>query len=287
MGHAWVDDRLYLHPKAVEAGVEAMGLWVLALSYGRHHETGGAISVAVCARLTGDREQAERGAAALVRAGLWEPTPTGYQFHDWLDHQTPERQAPPRGRRSAKAHPTDSGSGSGSAASQTPSVPPPAKQPGLPGVDLPEPAAKPKARPLAVADAIAALSRTAGSRVALGTRDQWTGGHVIAIQKHVKKFPTVETWERLGAWLAASNRSRMGTVGMSWVASADLASAVIEADAWHAAGRPDTPTVAGPASTGRRPWVAPLAPATSFEDDGEADRLLDEMARAGRPAVNA
>lgn len=78
------DDQLHSHPKMVEASLEAAGLWVLAGSYCADKETDGHVSYKVAERLGGER--AREAAADLVRVGLWEVTPTGWLFHDWLDY---------------------------------------------------------------------------------------------------------------------------------------------------------------------------------------------------------
>ena len=75
-----VDDQLHSHPKAVMAGNAAMGLWVRAGSWCKNHATGGAIPTAI-AESFGTKSQAKQ----LVTVGLWEKTPTGFQFHDWQE----------------------------------------------------------------------------------------------------------------------------------------------------------------------------------------------------------
>lgn len=83
-----VDDRLHSHPKALKAGLEAMGLWTLTGSYCATYETDGLVPRAVADRLAGGSERASRLAGKLVAAGLWDATDDGdWQFHDWHDFQ--------------------------------------------------------------------------------------------------------------------------------------------------------------------------------------------------------
>lgn len=86
-----IDDKLHSHPKAEDAGLEAMGLWVMALSYCVAYLTDGRITTARVSRLAGER--GEYLAGLLVDAGLWETRQGGgWQFHDWADYQ-PTRAA--------------------------------------------------------------------------------------------------------------------------------------------------------------------------------------------------
>jgi hypothetical protein len=84
-----VDDGLHAHRKVVRAGVAAMGLWVLAGSWSSDQLTDGWVPDYIATRL--DPGQAEKHAAALVRAGLWFPDEhdgeRGWWFHQWSDHQ--------------------------------------------------------------------------------------------------------------------------------------------------------------------------------------------------------
>jgi hypothetical protein len=81
---AWgkVDDKLAFHPKVIEAGNEAMGLWVRAMSYACDHLTDGFISQGIVMALGGSKAS-ER----LVAAGLWLPVDGGWMFKDWFDYQ--------------------------------------------------------------------------------------------------------------------------------------------------------------------------------------------------------
>ncbi len=106
---AWfkVDDRAHSHPKVIDAGSSAFGLWARSGSYAADHNTDGAIPKAV-ARMYGSAAQAR----ALVNAGLWHttghdcprcaPVPTGdYVIHDYLDYN-PSREEVEAEREAAR-----------------------------------------------------------------------------------------------------------------------------------------------------------------------------------------
>jgi hypothetical protein len=78
-----VDDRLAHHPKIMQAGNAAMGLWVRAGSWSAAHLTDGFIPADLVPTFGAKRRDAE----ALVKANLWSAEPDGYRFRDWLDYQ--------------------------------------------------------------------------------------------------------------------------------------------------------------------------------------------------------
>jgi hypothetical protein len=84
---AKLDDTLHAHPKATDAGLEAMGLWVLTLSHCGAYLTDGHVRRPIALRTAGSAEVLERLAANLVRVGLWElhPGGDGWQVHDYLE----------------------------------------------------------------------------------------------------------------------------------------------------------------------------------------------------------
>ena len=85
MTWAKVDDKLHAHPKAELAGLEAMGLWAVALSYSAAYLTDGYVTRDRVFRLAGERGPEIAG--RLVLAGLWEVSAGGWTFHDWADYQ--------------------------------------------------------------------------------------------------------------------------------------------------------------------------------------------------------
>lgn len=94
MAWFWVDDELHDHDKARRAGVDAMGLWVLAGSWAakkRARDADGFVPADVAYRWGGRRTEAlaERlvEAGGPDREGLWVPATVrgeqGWSFHDW------------------------------------------------------------------------------------------------------------------------------------------------------------------------------------------------------------
>lgn len=79
MPWAKIDDRLHNHPKALSAGLPALGLHLLALSFCACYLTDGFVpNTWIKAR----RKLAEK----LVLAGLWERAEDGYQIHHYLEY---------------------------------------------------------------------------------------------------------------------------------------------------------------------------------------------------------
>jgi hypothetical protein len=97
-----VDDGLHAHKKAVKAGVEAMGLWVMAGSWSSDTLTDGWVPDYVAARIDSNYK---KHAAALVRAGLWvvdsHDGDDGWRFHDW-ESQQPSSESVRAKREDAK-----------------------------------------------------------------------------------------------------------------------------------------------------------------------------------------
>jgi hypothetical protein len=77
-----VDDAMAFHPKAIEAGNAAIGLWVRAGAWATSARSDGFIPRPIARRI-GTRSQIE----SLITAGLWEVKDSGYIMHDWHDYQ--------------------------------------------------------------------------------------------------------------------------------------------------------------------------------------------------------
>lgn len=86
-----VDDSLATHPKVLEAGNAAMGLWVRAGAWCAQQLTDGFVSSAAVAML-GNEEQAQ----ALVDSDLWTESEGGYSFHQWSERQPSREDAEQR-----------------------------------------------------------------------------------------------------------------------------------------------------------------------------------------------
>lgn len=76
-----VDDKFHSHPKVVEAGNAAIGLWVRCASWSAEHLTDGHIPTAI--RQQFDRK---RTADRLIEVGLWVAEEDGYFITDFLDY---------------------------------------------------------------------------------------------------------------------------------------------------------------------------------------------------------
>lgn len=83
MTWAKLDDEFYDHPKVLQAGLAAVGLFAVGLSYSARKLTDGFLAFEVVARL-GPGVEVEALATRLVEVGLWETTPGGYLIHDYL-----------------------------------------------------------------------------------------------------------------------------------------------------------------------------------------------------------
>lgn len=96
-----VDDKFPDHPKVEsleddpQEWANSLAIWlVIGCKCNRHPAARGEISASKLARITPLGRRAVAAADALVRAGLWKKTETGYRYHDWHDYQpTPEEDA--------------------------------------------------------------------------------------------------------------------------------------------------------------------------------------------------
>lgn len=90
-----VDDGFAVHPKALQAGNAACGLWVRAGSWCMQQLTDGFVPVHVLPTLGTARE-----AQLLVNAGLWKKVSGGWTFHEW-DVRQPSREQVEKDRADA------------------------------------------------------------------------------------------------------------------------------------------------------------------------------------------
>jgi len=96
---AWgrVDDNLAFHPKVMQAGNEAMGLWIRSLSWCAQQLTDGYVPNDIISAF-GSVASASR----LVDAGLWHEASNGFEFNDWHDYQ-PTRESVMAEREAARS----------------------------------------------------------------------------------------------------------------------------------------------------------------------------------------
>jgi len=98
----WVrlDDSLHGHPKAAKAGLEALGLHMLAMSHCGQYSPHGHVAPEFVKEKGGAK--GTKLAARLVESGLWEINGNGWIIHDWVQYNpTPEQVEVERARRSA------------------------------------------------------------------------------------------------------------------------------------------------------------------------------------------
>ncbi|MEL4357070.1 MULTISPECIES: hypothetical protein [unclassified Luteococcus] len=88
---AWfkIDDTLAFNAKVLQAGNEAVGLWVRAGSWCASQLSDGVIPKPVVAAMAMGEANAEAIASRLLQAGLWNESDDGssYVFHDWSEYQ--------------------------------------------------------------------------------------------------------------------------------------------------------------------------------------------------------
>lgn len=81
-----IDDGLPDHPKVAQVADDAaMWLHVCGLCYANRYLTNGFIPKEQVRRLS---RNGSRGAAKLVKAGLWFEEEGGYRIHDYLEYQS-------------------------------------------------------------------------------------------------------------------------------------------------------------------------------------------------------
>lgn len=120
-----IDDRAMSHPKVLEVGREAFGVYVASLAYANSYESDGFLPEASLPTILAD---ADRSAVTkLVRAGLWEEVEGGFQIHNFHKYQPlkadlEERRSRDSERKRAKSARNPSGIRSESA--RNPSGPP-------------------------------------------------------------------------------------------------------------------------------------------------------------------
>lgn len=91
MAWARLDDRFHEHWKVADAGLEAVGLWALCLTWAsqarRTSPTPGVVPESVIARFAGGAAKGRRLAGRLRDVGMFdEKTPEGWPIHDFADY---------------------------------------------------------------------------------------------------------------------------------------------------------------------------------------------------------
>lgn len=98
---AWIDDRIWCHPKFNHLTAQAFAAYVRSVAYSSGMSTQGRLDPATQKLVGGTR----RVKAELVDAGLWDENGDGntVHIHDWNDHngKRDERRAKDRERKRA------------------------------------------------------------------------------------------------------------------------------------------------------------------------------------------
>jgi hypothetical protein len=94
MTWARIDDNAHAHPRILQAGLEANGLFFRALSYCSHYLTDGFIP-----NEWAEAQGGKRPVTKLVNVGLLEPIEGGYRIHDYLDRNPSREQVQEERRR--------------------------------------------------------------------------------------------------------------------------------------------------------------------------------------------
>jgi hypothetical protein len=100
---SWVrlDDTLHGHPKAAKAGLEALGLHMLAMSHCGQYSPKGHVAPEFVREKAGAK--GSKLAKRLVESGLWETNGNGWLIHDWSEYNpSAEQSAARRAEISAK-----------------------------------------------------------------------------------------------------------------------------------------------------------------------------------------
>jgi hypothetical protein len=99
---AWLDDRIWCHPKFTSLPASAAWVYVKGVAYSSGMSTGGVLNVGV-QKMIGCSASTRR---TLVLAGLWDQNRTGetVRIHDWDEHNArrDERRRKDRERKRAE-----------------------------------------------------------------------------------------------------------------------------------------------------------------------------------------
>ncbi len=79
---AWIDDRIWCHPKFVDLTGDAFAAYVKGVAYCSGFSTGGHLTPGQMRAIGAGPRQARE----LLAAGLWERNGNGVVVHDWDEH---------------------------------------------------------------------------------------------------------------------------------------------------------------------------------------------------------
>lgn len=115
---AYLDDRIWCHPKFVGLSDGAGWLWTKGVAYSSGFATGGVLTTSVQKAL-GATTKTRR---ELVDAGLWDETTNGVLVHDWEEYngKRDQRKAKDRERKRAAYRATKNGGFSAGDSTESP-----------------------------------------------------------------------------------------------------------------------------------------------------------------------
>ena len=109
---AWLDDRVWCHPKVADVSDRSFRVWVNGMAYSSGFGTRGVLTAGQQRTIGADA----RVRRELIAAGLWDETDDGVVIHDWDEHNAKRdaRRAADRERkRAARSKGTSAGPSAG------------------------------------------------------------------------------------------------------------------------------------------------------------------------------
>lgn len=114
---AWLDDRVWCHPKLADVSDRAFRVWVNGMAYSSGFGTRGVLTAGQQRTIGADTKSRRE----LVASGLWDETDGGVCIHDWDAHngKRDARRAADRERKKAsRSSGTSAGQSAGRSAGQ-------------------------------------------------------------------------------------------------------------------------------------------------------------------------
>lgn len=131
--------------------------------------------------------------------------------------------------------------------------------------------------PFKIHEALDAIAAAAQGRVARVEPRDIRQGHSVSLVAHIRAYPELGEWQRVGEWLAAGALPYRSDLGLSWAASAALNDAMAQSREWVAKGRPSL----APRSS-QIPTPPSNRPERKVFDRAAHDREQDEVCRRAR-----
>ena len=106
---AWIDDRLWCHPKVIGLTAGAKAAYVMGIAYSSGMSTGGLLEEAM-QKAVGSNNRIR---TELITAGLWDANGDGssVHIHDWKEHNEKRDERRKRDRERKRAMRASAGQG--------------------------------------------------------------------------------------------------------------------------------------------------------------------------------